>query len=140
MIYYLSLGSNLGERELTIQRAMHYIEQQIGPIQRRSSFYYSQPWGFQSEHPFCNLCCSVKTEKEPMDVLITAQLIERALGRTEKSIDGVYSDRIIDIDLILAFDDEGHEVSVYEPELKIPHQLWQQRDFVRIPLNEILNN
>lgn len=85
MVYYLSLGSNLGEREQTIRRALELIGQQVGTVLRCSSFYYSEPWGFTSEHPFCNLCCAVETSMEPHAVLAATQSIERALGRTKKS-------------------------------------------------------
>ena len=137
MIYYLSLGANLGEREQTLRQAMQMIEQQIGPILRCSSFYYSEPWGFDSPNPFCNLCCAVETTLPPLEVLHTTQAIERALGRKEKS-DGHYSDRPIDIDLIRAVDEQGLEVFVDTLELTLPHQLWQQRDFVKVPLAEIM--
>ena len=85
MTYYLSLGSNLGDREGTIRQALQRIEQQIGPVRRCSSFYYSKPWGFESEHDFCNLCCALETDKTPLEVLHLTQGIERALGRKEKS-------------------------------------------------------
>ncbi len=146
MIYYLSLGSNLGEREQTLRRAMQIIEQQTGPILRCSSLYYSEPWGFDSPYPFCNLCCSVETTSSPLEVLHTTQAIERALGRKEKS-DGHYADRPIDIDLIRAFDDQGEEITCQienpdspanKPLLVLPHPLWQQREFVKVPLAEII--
>ena len=138
MIYYLSLGANLGEREQTLRRAMQRIEQQIGPILRCSSFYYSEPWGFDSPNPFCNLCCAVETTIPPIEMLQQTQAIERALGRTEKSENGHYADRAIDIDIIRAFEDDGKEIKVNEPSLQIPHPLWQQRDFVKVPLAEIM--
>jgi len=161
MQYYLSLGSNLGEREQHLLQAVQYIEQQIGPVLRCSSFYYSEPWGFESEHPFCNICCLLETDKAPLEVLRLTQAIERALGRTKKSVspkDGpsvqrsvsatvcqsqtVYHDRPIDIDIIRAFDDDGQEKSfnfqLSTFNLIIPHPLWQERDFVKIPLQEIL--
>lgn len=146
MIYYLSLGANLGEREQTLRRAMQMTEQQIGPILRCSSFYYSEPWGFDSPNPFCNLCCAVETTIPPIEVLHTTQAIERALGRKEKS-DGHYSDRPIDIDLIRAVDEQGQEIACRienpvsltgTPLLVLPHPLWQQRDFVKVPLAEIM--
>lgn len=137
MLYYLSLGANLGNREQTIRLALQQIEQQIGPILRCSSFYYSQPWGFQSENPFCNLCCAVESSLSPLDVLYHTQAIERALGRTIKSLDGHYHDRTIDIDIIQIFDGE-QEIHVDTSLLTVPHKFWQQRDFVRIPLAEIL--
>lgn len=137
MVYYLSLGSNLGEREQTIRRALELIGQQVGTVLRCSSFYYSEPWGFTSEHPFCNLCCAVETSMEPLAVLAATQSIERTLGRTKKSVNGVYSDRTIDIDLIQVFDDAGHEITCSTPTLTLPHPLWSDRPFVRIPLEEI---
>ncbi len=137
MVYYLSLGSNLGEREQTIRRALELIGQQVGTVLRCSSFYYSEPWGFTSEHPFCNLCCAVETSMEPIAVLAATQSIERALGRTKKSVNGVYSDRTIDIDLIQVFDDAGSEITCSTPTLTLPHPLWSDRPFVRIPLEEI---
>lgn len=163
MVYFLSLGSNLGEREQTIHKALQLMEQQIGTILRCSSFYYSEPWGFNSPHPFCNLCCAVETALSPLEVLRTTQAIERALGRTHKTNSvsdqtgkadltaqrsNIYSDRTIDIDLIRVFDDQGQEVTCQmedpdtpasKPLLVLPHPLWQQRDFVTIPLAEIMN-
>lgn len=141
MRYYLSLGSNLGDREQTLRNALERIEQRIGAIPRCSSFYYSEPWGFRSEHPFCNLCCEVQTDLEPFDMLRATQEIERQLGRTEKTSDGQYHDRPIDIDLIRTFDNEGKEITLnYQLStinLILPHPLWLQRDFVVIPLMEI---
>jgi len=149
MTYYLSLGANLGEREQTLRRAIQMIEQQVGSVRRCSSFFYSAPWGFESEHSFCNLCCAVDSTLSPLDVLHSTQAIERALGRTKKSvIDNpqskienrksiIYSDRSIDIDLIRLFDGDK-ELFVDLPELHIPHPLWTQRDFVKVPLAEIM--
>ena len=152
MTYYLSLGSNLGDREGIIRQALQRIEQQIGPVRRCSSFYYSKPWGFESEHDFCNLCCAVETDKTPLEVLHLTQTIERALGRKEKSAISNqqleirnqkleirnYTDRCIDIDLIRVFDERGQEICLDTPELTLPHKFWQQRDFVKIPLGEIM--
>lgn len=144
MHYYLSLGSNLGEREKTIHEALSHIEQQIGPVLRCSSFCYSEPWGFESTHPFCNLCCCVETDKTPQEVLSHTQDIERVLGRTKKSkiinhhspITN-YTDRCIDIDIIRVFDGE-EELSISTPNLTIPHRFWQERAFVKVPLEEIM--
>ena len=106
MLYYLSLGSNIGEREQTLRQALNIMEQQIGTIMRCSSFYYSAPWGYESEHEFCNLCCSVQTELQPRQMLAATQNIERQLGREHKSVNRQYQDRTIDIDIIKAFDGE----------------------------------
>ena len=136
MLYYLSLGSNIGEREQTLRQALNIMEQQIGTIMRCSSFYYSAPWGYESEHEFCNLCCSVQTELPPHEMLAATQKIERQLGREHKSVNRQYQDRTIDIDIIKAFDGET-EIEENSPELTIPHPLWQVRDFVCVPLSEI---
>ena len=148
MLYYLSLGSNLGDRESTLRSALQLIEQQIGSVLRCSSFYYSKPWGFTSQNDFCNLCCALETDKKPLDVLRLTQTIERALGRKYKSQDGHYSDRAIDIDLIRDFDDDGTEIKCQISDdksqmssdtlLTLPHPLWRERDFVKVPLAEIM--
>ena len=136
MQYYLSLGSNLGNREQTIREAIQQIEQQIGHVPCCSSFYYSAPWGFVSENEFCNVCCLLVTDKAPLEVLRLTQSIERALGRTHKSVNHNYADRIIDIDLIQAFD--GQKEIVWDDDvLTLPHPLWEQREFVTVPLKEI---
>jgi len=137
MIYYLSLGANIGEREQTLMRAIELMQQRVGELLKTSSFYYSEPWGFESEYPFCNLCCSFRSDLEPMDFLLATQAIERELGRTAKSTNG-YQDRVIDIDIIRVYDREGKEIHLALSRLTVPHPLWQQRDFVKIPLAEIL--
>ena len=146
MTYFLSLGANLGEREHTIRRALDCIEKRIGTVTRCSSFFYSEPWGFDSTHPFCNLCCILQTDKQPMEVLHATQTIEHELGRTHKTV-SAYSDRTIDIDLIRAFDNDGKEIKVQtdapdsargnRSSLILPHPLWRERPFVVVPLTEI---
>ncbi|MBQ2540570.1 MAG: 2-amino-4-hydroxy-6-hydroxymethyldihydropteridine diphosphokinase [Paludibacteraceae bacterium] len=137
MIVYLSLGANLGNREQTIQQAIDRLAAEAGKVLAQSSLFYSEPWGFRSEHRFCNCCVKLQTALSPIDLLRLTQRIERSLGREKKSGDAGYSDRTIDIDLIRAFDEQGNEICVHSPELTLPHPLWTQRDFVRLPLAEI---
>ena len=132
MLIFLSLGSNLGNREATINQALDLLATQVGPLIKRSSFFYSQPWGFDSPNEFCNLCASFTTSLSPLDLLHTTQSIEKQLGRTQKS-NGAYQDRTIDIDIIFYGD-----IHLETSELTIPHPLWQQRDFVKVPLAEIM--
>lgn len=143
MTYYLSLGANIGNREQTIQQAIQMIEQQIGHVLRCSSFYYSAPCGFDSENEFCNICCAMETEMNPEDVLASTQQIEQQLGRTYKSdhhsAHPIYKDRTIDIDLILVFDNQ-REITISSHTLTLPHLHYKERDFVTIPLSEILNH
>ena len=131
---YLGLGSNLGDRQGNISRAYAEIEKLIGAIVRQSALHESEPWGFESDNSFINsvICC--ETTLSPREVLKTTQFIERLLGRTQKSVDGHYHDRTIDIDILL-YDD----LTVNEPDLKIPHPLMRQRDFVMKPLSEIID-
>lgn len=144
---YFSLGANLGEREQTLTQAIQMMEQQIGSLIHCSSFFYSEPWGFQSENAFCNICASFLTELTPEQLLKATQAIERQLGRTEKSTPSEntqhanclpnYHDRTIDIDLLQYFDSNHQERIVQTPSLTLPHPLMHRRDFVRIPLQEI---
>lgn len=134
-VVYLSLGSNLGHRRLTIWRAIRLIESQIGTVVRRSSFHETKPWGFQSVHSFINAAVCVETTMTPRELLEKTQQIERELGRKTKSSKGVYHDRPIDIDILLY----GDRV-VDEDDLKIPHPLMYEREFVMLPLQEILEH
>ena len=130
---YLGLGSNLGDRERNLTETIRLIGERIGEIARQSSFIETEPWGFQSDNGFMNAVILCLTEKAPREVLTLTQQIERDLGRKKKSVDG-YVDRPIDIDILL-YDDW----TVDEPDLKIPHPLMHQRDFVMIPLKQITN-
>lgn len=134
--YYLSLGSNLGEREQTLNQAIDMINDRIGCVRARSSYYYSEPWGFESKHSFCNICLRIETNRQPLEVLHLTQDIERSLGRQQKSQNGEYHDRTIDIDLLLCLDGD-HSLERCTPELVLPHPLMNERDFVMIPLREI---
>ena len=127
----------MGNREQTIRSAIDQLGREAGRVTACSSLFYSEPWGFRSEHRFCNCCVKLQTALSPIDLLRLTQRIERSLGREKKSGDAGYSDRTIDIDLIRAFDEQGNEICVHSPELTLPHPLWTQRDFVRLPLAEI---
>ena len=79
----------------------------------------------------------METELSPLDVLQKTQSIERELGRTKKSVNGAYSDRLIDIDLLLYEDLILSAVTPSGAELNLPHPLMAERDFVMKPLAEI---
>lgn len=131
---YLSLGSNLGDKEENIHKAIKKIEEQVGVVVRQSALIETEPWGFQSDNGFVNAAVCVETSLSPREVLHRTQAIERALGRNHKSINGIYHDRLIDIDILLYGDE-----TIDEPDLKIPHPLMKERDFVMIPLEEIMD-
>ena len=99
---YVGLGTNLGDKEQNLKVAVQKIEEQIGKVVSLSAFYITAPWGFTSENSFLNAAACVETELSPLDVLQKTQSIERELGRTKKSVNGAYSDRLIDIDLLLS--------------------------------------
>lgn len=129
---YLGLGSNLGDKEWNLSEAIRLIGERVGQVVRQSSFIETEPWGFQSENSFLNAVILCETNKTPREVLLLTQQIERDMGRRQKSVSVGYADRIIDIDILL-YDD----LTVDEPDLKIPHPLMHQRDFVMRPLKEI---
>jgi len=133
MQVYLGIGTNLGEKENNLHSAIAFLQQRVGQLLRCSSFYYSKPWGFRSDNDFVNVVASFETDLSPLDLLEQTQAIERDMGRPEKSQDDQYVDRIIDIDILLY----GEE-HINLPQLKIPHPLMQERDFVMIPLREIM--
>jgi len=133
-LVYLSLGTNLGDKQQNLLTAIEKIETQVGHVVAQSAFYATQPWGFESDNGFLNACLAVETRLTPRQLLRVTQRIERAMGRTKKS-DGTYHDRIIDIDILL-YD----EIIVNQPDLKIPHPLMHQRLFVLQPLAEIAQN
>lgn len=101
MKVYLGLGTNLGDKELNLRVALQKIEERIGKIISLSAFYATAPWGFQSENNFLNTAVGVETVLSPVGILESTQRIEQEIGRLHKSRDGVYSDRLIDIDLLL---------------------------------------
>ncbi len=133
-ILYLALGANIGDREQTMNRAIELIEGAVGTVVRRSSFIETEPWGFLSSNRFINAVVCVHTALSPFEVLRATQNIEKQLGRTVKSAGGEYHDRPIDIDILL-YDD----IHVDTPELCIPHPLMHERDFVMVPLREIMD-
>jgi len=132
---YLSLGTNLGSREDNLERALQLLQEQVGELLRRSSVHETAPWGFESPHMFLNLCVCMATSLLPLQLLAATKQIERQMGRTQKSEQGHYADRVIDIDILLY--DDAH---VNESELMIPHPHMYERDFVMLPLNEILDD
>jgi 2-amino-4-hydroxy-6-hydroxymethyldihydropteridine diphosphokinase len=137
---YLGLGSNLGNRRQLLLDAIEKINKKVGNVVRQSSFYETKPWGFESENLFLNAAVKVTTKLSPTELLEVTQQIEREMGRKKKTTYNFrqqtpnYSDRPIDIDILLY--DNLH---VDLPELKIPHPLMQERDFVLVPLREIID-
>lgn len=132
---YLGLGTNLGDKEANLRTAIYKLQERIGKQVSLSSFYETAPWGFKSDHSFLNAAIGLETSLSPIEILYITQEIEKELGRTKKSVNGSYSDRLIDIDILL------YDTLVLQtPELTIPHPLMTERDFVMKPLIEIAGN
>ena len=133
MTVYLGLGTNLGDdKSANLRKAVDMLNEQAGHVLACSSFMESEPWGFQSTNTFLNAVVAIDTQHTPHELLSITQSIERTIGRTHKTIDGNYCDRIIDIDILLYED-----IVINTPELTIPHPLMLQREFVCRPLQEI---
>ena len=130
---YLSLGSNLGDRKQLLHTAINEIAERVGRVEAISSCIETEPVGFDSVHLFLNMAVRVRTELNPYELLKVLKQLERDLGRTRKSHDGVHYDRTIDIDILL-YDN----LEVNSEELQIPHPRMWERDFVIRPLKEIL--
>lgn len=129
---YLSIGSNKGNRSVLINKAIDEIEKKVGIIISRSSIYESKSWGFDS-NDFYNLCLLIDTDIMPKSLLINLKKIEKSMGRED--IDGSYSDRFIDID-ILFYDN----IITDSEDLKIPHPKIEIRKFVLVPMLEIADD
>lgn len=132
MLAYFSLGTNLGDREQNLRTAVRIIGERVGEAVSLSSFYVTEPWGFVSGNAFLNAAVCVDTSLSPLEILEVTQQIEREMGRTRKSVEGVYCDRPIDIDLLLC---DGWLFDT--PRLVLPHPQMHRRRFVLEPLAEI---
>ncbi len=130
---YIGLGSNLGDRKALLDEALQLIDERVGQVVRVSSYYETEPWGFQSDNTFLNAAALVLTTLSPQRCLKETQRIERQLGRIDKTVDGIFQDRPIDIDLLM-YDD----LHIEEPDLILPHPHIEDREFVQLPLQEIL--
>jgi 2-amino-4-hydroxy-6-hydroxymethyldihydropteridine diphosphokinase len=129
-IVFLGIGTNLGNRERNLEKAVNMIENLPGRILQSSSSYETEPWGFQSEEKFLNMVVKIETILTPFTLLEKIHVLESSLGRvrgTER-----YISRLIDIDILL-YDN----LIIDDEHLKIPHPLLHERKFVLIPLCEI---
>lgn len=129
---FIGLGTNLGNKQENIFEAIKYLNDRVGIVIVHSSFYSTKPMGFDSPNDFLNTTCLILTKLTPLELLSVTQQIEKDMGRKGKSKDGAYSDRIIDIDILL-YDD----LILEHKELRLPHPHLHERSFVLDPLVEI---
>ncbi|TDQ30305.1 2-amino-4-hydroxy-6-hydroxymethyldihydropteridine diphosphokinase [Tenacibaculum caenipelagi] len=132
-ITYISIGTNQGDKLANIQQAINLIADKVGAVLKVASVYETASWGFDSNN-FYNTCIKVSTYLPPEQLIVRLLSIEKELGRTRKSTDG-YSDRLIDLDILL-FDDE----IIFSKTLIIPHPRMLERKFALVPLVEIARN
>mgnify|MGYP002519831640 CR=1 FL=1 len=136
MVIYFGIGTNLGNREENLRKAVELLHERVGECIACSSVYRSAPQGFVSENEFANIVAVCQTIHSPEEVLLITQQIEREMGRTEKSINGIYHDRVIDIDLLKATH-HSSLITHHSSNLTLPHPRMNERDFVLIPLHEV---
>lgn len=133
---YLGLGTNIeseaGSKADNLNNAITALQEHIGALLKCSSFITTASWGYESDNMFVNAVALFETNLTPRQLLQKTQQIELGMGRTAKSQNAQYHDRIIDID-ILYYDN----LVLCDPDLTIPHPLIAERDFVLIPLAEI---
>ena len=131
----ISLGTNLGDREQNLNNAIDLIIKRIGKVKKKSSFYKTAPDGFVSENDFLNAVIAIKTKLSVYQVFKQTRKIEKILGRTKKSKNEIYTDRIIDIDILTY-----NNLIINTKKLTLPHPKLHLRKFVTEPLAEILPN
>jgi 2-amino-4-hydroxy-6-hydroxymethyldihydropteridine diphosphokinase len=127
-VAFLSLGSNVGDREANLRETIRHLEN-VGHVTSVSSLYETEPVEFTDQGWFLNCAVAIDVEKTPMQLLCELLRIEQEMGRERVQKKGP---RVIDIDIVL-FD----EIIVNAPELTIPHPAMHQRRFVLEPLAEI---
>ena len=140
---YLGLGSNIGDRKSYIDRALAMLDAQDGVrIDAVSDMLETKPWGFVSDSDFMNCAARIFVEESitPNSLLSICKNIEKSLGRKEnvefdESGKRIYHSREIDID-ILFYGTQKLE----DENLKIPHPLMKSRDFVMVPLRQIISD
>lgn len=127
---YLSIGSNVGEREFYLSQAVTALSKLVHTsVQRVSSIYETEPWGKKDQSFFLNQAIALETELSPEELLDNCHKIETQLGRNRKE---KWAPRPIDIDILLY-----GEAMIQTQKLQIPHVHLASRRFVLVPLAEI---
>ena len=128
MQVYLGLGSNLGDRQANIEKALKLLNDTL-QIELVSSIYETEPVGYVEQPMFLNAVCCGQTELGPLQLLSLVKGIEASLGRVSSFPN---APRTIDLDIIFY-----GSMIMQTPELTIPHPRLEERAFVLIPLLEI---
>jgi 2-amino-4-hydroxy-6-hydroxymethyldihydropteridine diphosphokinase len=130
---YLGLGSNIGDREGWLRKALAELRQTSGVLDVRvSAIYETAPVGYTEQGPFLNMAASLAVDVPVMDLFRQMMLIEQRLGR-QRTIH--WGPRTIDLDLLMV---DSLEVRIEEPDLVVPHPRMLERAFVLTPLLDVL--
>ena len=129
VLYYLGLGSNLGDRKQHLEHAVAFLGT-CGRVARRSAVYETTPLGMPGAGLFLNMALALETTLSPQELLAVCKEHESAQGRDLH--DSHNRPRPIDIDILLAGD-----LVMDTPELTVPHPRLTERGFVLVPLFEI---
>lgn len=127
---FVSLGSNIGDREVFLSLAREELKK-IGKIIKQSSIYETEPLG-DSKHYFLNQIVEIETNLDPQSLLQAFKKIEKKIGRRQR---GRWMEREIDLDLLFVSD-----LNFWSKDLKVPHSEIQHRKFVLQPLSEVAPN
>ena len=129
----IGIGTNMGDRYANIKTAVEAISLVPGiEVLRESSVYETDPWGYTDQQGFYNNVIEVESEKSPQALLGVCLGIEAGMGRVRQF---KYGPRVIDLDLLI-FEDAVSDTE----ELKLPHSLIGERDFVLVPLQELFSD
>jgi 2-amino-4-hydroxy-6-hydroxymethyldihydropteridine diphosphokinase len=130
---YLSLGSNVGDREDLLREALARLAT-AGSVVAVSSFYETEPVEFTRQPWFLNCALTLETSQTPLQLMTTTLRIEEEMGRRRMQKKGP---RSIDIDILIFVNGETEDTIMDSKELTIPHPAMHQRRFVLDPLAEI---
>lgn len=130
---YLSLGSNVGDAKDNLLKVIKEMSNSVEiDVLECSKFYATSAWGYTSTQDYVNCCVRISTPLTPIELLDYTQELEKKNGRTLKN---VYSDRKIDIDIIIF-----NDIEWMDERLTIPHRFWLERNFVLYPLRDLTKN
>ena len=127
---FLQLGSNEGNSNALLQKAIMLINDHIGKVINQSAVYESEAWGNLNQNNFLNQVIAINTSMDPKELLHAVLKIENKLGR--KRVEH-WGPRTMDIDILFY----ENQIIKDEPELIVPHPRIEQRKFVLTPMNEI---
>jgi 2-amino-4-hydroxy-6-hydroxymethyldihydropteridine diphosphokinase len=126
----LLIGGNLGDRTGHLQQAVEQIDKLVGKVEKTSALYETAAWGVTAQPDYLNQALLVSTDMDAQTLLQTVLEIEHQIGRIRRQKWGA---RVIDIDIIFY-----NDAVINLPELKVPHPQMQFRQFVLVPLREII--